>query len=101
MLMTQLTGIPLTSTFTLRGRADEHQRADRFFCAPRAAEWMQQVSWDADLEDWYNWSYQAGTAIRTKLIDDLVASHIVTHPNALVVEPGSSLSSRLKKSLED
>ena len=94
MLMAQLTGIPRTLIFTLRGRADEHQRADRLFCDPKAAKWMQQVNWDADLEDWYNWSYQAGIAIRTKLIDDFVASHITTHPNALVIELGSGLSSR-------
>ena len=92
--MIQLAGIPRTSIFTLRGRADEHQRLDALFHDPKAMEWMQQLSWDDDLEDWYSWNFQAGIAIRTKLIDDVVAKHIATHPQALIVELGAGLSSR-------
>lgn len=92
--MTQLTGVPRTSIFTLRGRADEHQRPDRLFCDPRAAEWMQRLPWDADLDDWYAWTYQVAIAIRTKLIDDVVAEHIANHSDALVIELGAGLSSR-------
>ncbi|NEZ55865.1 hypothetical protein D0962_03310 [Leptolyngbyaceae cyanobacterium CCMR0082] len=56
-------------------------------------EWRQKLNWAADSEDWYSWSYQAGIAIGTKLIDDVVVNHITTHPDALVIELGSDLSS--------
>ena len=90
----QLTGVPHTAIFTLRGRAEEQAREDALFRDPHAAEWFQYMPWDAELEDWYGWSYQVGISVRTKLLDNIAAQHIATHPNSLVVELGAGFSSR-------
>lgn len=90
----RLIGVPRTLLFTLRARAEEDVRADALFRDPHAAEWFQSLPWDAGLETWYGWSYQVGISVRTKLVDNIAAQHIATHPNSLVVELGSGLSSR-------
>jgi len=80
--------------FTLRGRAEEHQRPDALFRDPKAVEWYQLVGWDEGLDPWYGWNYQLGIAIRTKLLDDIVQKHLTAHPNGMVVELAAGLSSR-------
>jgi O-methyltransferase involved in polyketide biosynthesis len=90
----RLTGVPRTMLLTLRARAEEHSRKNALFRDPHAAEWFQSLPWDANLEDWYSNSHQIGVSVRTKAIDDIVAQHIATHSNSLVIELGSGLSSR-------
>jgi O-methyltransferase involved in polyketide biosynthesis len=93
-LMPKLNGVPRTLIFTLKARAEEHQRSDALFRDPKAAEWMQFMPWEGDLEEWYSWNYQVGIAVRTKLIDDIVRRHAASHADSLVVELGAGLSSR-------
>ncbi len=90
----KLTGVSRTAIFTLRGRAEENAREDGLFRDPHAAEWFEYMPWDAELEEWYDWSYQVGISVRTKLLDNIARQHLESHSNSLVVELGSGLSSR-------
>ncbi len=90
----QLTGVSRTLLIPLRARAQEHTRASPLFRDPQAYHWFQSLSWDAKLEDWYDWRYQICISVRTKLLDDIANQHIATHPESLVVELGAGLSSR-------
>ncbi len=97
--MTALTGIPRTLLFTLRARAEEHMHADRLFADPTAADWFGDVVLDADAEtamgSAYSPVFQLGTAVRTKLYDNITTNFLQNHPDGLIVELGAGLSTRM------
>ncbi|MCX7595279.1 MAG: class I SAM-dependent methyltransferase [Fischerella sp.] len=90
----KLSGVARTLLIPLRARAEENARTDALFQDPQAQDWYESLQWDAELENWYDWRYQICISVRTKLLDDIAAQHIATHPNSLVVELGAGLSSR-------
>lgn len=94
MINVRLSGIPRTFVLTLRARAEEQDRNDALFDDPWSADWFSYMPKFDDYERWYNESFQLATAIRTRLIDDIVSDFIAAHDNPLVVELGAGLSTR-------
>ncbi len=97
--MTPLAGIPRTLLFTLRARAEEDVHPARLFADTKAAEWFAAMSLDADaemaLQSAYSSVFQLGTAVRTKLYDNITTNFLRNHPDGLIVELGAGLSTRM------
>ena len=89
-----LTGVPRTMLMTTRARVEEHQREDGFLEDPKVAEWWQYLTWDAELNDYYNPIAQLSWVVRSKICDRITEKHINNHPDAVVIELGAGLSTR-------
>lgn len=94
MINTNIEGISKTSIWTLRARAEEHRQPHALFRDEKAIEWLEQIPWPEELDDWYSSYAQTGISIRTRVFDDLVLKHLDTMDHPLVVELGCGLSSR-------
>ncbi len=92
--MTLLEGVSKTAILTLRARADEHDRADRFFADPVAKDWLGRVEWPVELDLWYTPRVQHFLAARADEIDRLARRHLDTYSNGVVLELGVGLSTR-------
>lgn len=89
-----LSGVPITLMLTTRARVDEHHRPDGILPDPIGADWWRSLPWDSALDGLYNPFSQLCWAVRARLIDDMVQQHLAAHPQAVVVELGSGLSTR-------
>ncbi|MBI2374131.1 MAG: class I SAM-dependent methyltransferase [Deltaproteobacteria bacterium] len=89
-----LTGVSKTAILTLRARADEHERADRFFEDPWARDWIARIEWPPELDAWYSARAQHFLAARADELDGLARAHLSAHPDGRVLELGAGLSSR-------
>jgi O-methyltransferase involved in polyketide biosynthesis len=92
--LTKLVGVPRTMLLTTRARVDEHQRVDALFRDPKAFEWWQAITWDADLDRLYTPLGQLSWAVRAHTFDQVVQQHLARYADAVVVELGAGLSTR-------
>ncbi|MGD8631571.1 MAG: class I SAM-dependent methyltransferase, partial [Gammaproteobacteria bacterium] len=83
-----------TSIWTLRARSEEHLQPHALFRDDKAIEWIRQVPWPVELNEWYSPRAQMGISIRTRVFDDLVQKHLQIVDRPLVVELGCGVSSR-------
>lgn len=58
-----------------------------------AATWDRKL-WQPHLEQYYDWRTQTGTAIRTKIFDQVAQTHINTYNAATIIELGAGFSTR-------
>lgn len=86
--------IAKTSIWTLRARSEEHLQAHSLFRDDKAIEWIRQIPWPEELDEWYTPYAQTGVSIRTRVFDDLVQKHLDRAERPLVVELGCGVSSR-------
>ena len=92
-----LSGVSATALLTLRARADEHRRPDRWFADPVAAAWSEALPWPTALEPWYTPFTQVKTALRAHQLDALLLRLLEAHPRATVVELGAGFSTRARR----
>jgi len=77
-----LPGVSETATLTLRARAHEHERSDRLFADPVAAEWFRQFEWPPKQDRWWSSiNTGRGLAFRADAIDDIVAQYHSSVPS--------------------
>jgi O-methyltransferase involved in polyketide biosynthesis len=93
-LAASLTGVMATLPLGVRARAEEHQRPDRLFADPTAVAWLQDLPWPAALAAFYDWRFQTGFAVRTRILDDAVERFLDRVDRPVVVELGAGLSTR-------
>lgn len=98
MTPVQLEGLAGTLLFTLRARAEESSRPNAILRDDLAVQWYQRIvvppEWTTLMETIYTPVFQLGTAVRTRLYDDITMRFLAQHPTALVVELGAGLSTR-------
>jgi O-methyltransferase involved in polyketide biosynthesis len=92
-----LEGVSATALLTLRARADEHRRADRWFADPVAAAWSAALPWPAALDAWYTPFAQVKTALRAHQLDRMVQVLLSRRPASVVVELGAGFSTRVRR----
>lgn len=94
-----LIGIPGTSLWGLKARAQEDQRPDGLFKDTLAQAWFQKLEpyFGGALERWYNPVLQQAIALRTDILDRAVKEHIAQHPKAVIVELGAGFSTRFHR----
>ncbi|MEO0827578.1 MAG: class I SAM-dependent methyltransferase [Cyanobacteria bacterium J06635_15] len=92
----QLTGVAETLMITLYARAVETQRDDSLFQDPKAVEITQST--DYNFEKYAKgWSSKLGVVIRVQEYDRIVKNFIETHPEAIVINLGCGLCTRLMR----
>lgn len=92
----KLTGVSKTAILTLRARAEEHGRKDRFFEDPWARDWMTLATWPPELDAWYSPLVQSLLAFRADELDRLLLAWLerAGPGEVTIVELGAGLSSR-------
>jgi len=93
-----LPSVSETAILTLRARAEEHERSDRLFADPEAADWFRRVAWPPTLDRW--WASNKGgrgLAFRADAIDHVVAQYHSSVASLAVTELGCGLSTREKR----
>ncbi|MGV3525348.1 MAG: class I SAM-dependent methyltransferase [Candidatus Sericytochromatia bacterium] len=95
----QLSGVPGTSLWGLRARAEEQQRADALFADPLALAWHTRLLpfFSPALEAGYSPVLQQAIALRTAVFDETVQKHLTRFPTGLVVELGAGFSTRFSR----
>lgn len=93
--MPDLSCVSETAILTLRVRAEEHERSDRLFADPLAAEWFRRIKWPLSLDQWWT-SRLAGSGItfRADTIDHIIEEFHPTVSSLSVIELGCGLSTR-------
>ncbi len=96
MIDAKLDGTARTLLLTLRARADEQDRPDSLLADAWSQDWMRFLPVDDDLNTWYEATptFRVATILRTRLIDEAVASWLAKHKQGVVVELGAGLSTR-------
>lgn len=96
MIDMNLSPVEQTLLFTLRSRAEEHQRPDALFSDPQALIWYQQLAPQRISQEstFYSENFQLANAIRTRLFDQATQAFLQQHPDATIVEFGAGLSTR-------
>lgn len=94
MLDTQIKDVSKTAIWTLRARAEEHTHPRALFSDPKAVEWMAELPWISEFDDWYSARSQTGICVRTRAFDDMAVQYLSQMSQPLVVELGCGLSSR-------
>lgn len=91
-----LSGIPGTSLWGLKARAQEHQNAEGLFQDVIADKWFQKLSpfFSPALARWYTPTLQRSIALRTDILDRAVRRHLQQYPDAVVIEMGAGFSTR-------
>lgn len=91
-----LSGIPGTSLWGLKARAQEHENAEGLFQDALAESWFRKLSpfFSPALARWYTPTLQRSIALRTDILDRAVRMHLQRYPNAVVVEMGAGFSTR-------
>ncbi|NER95852.1 MAG: class I SAM-dependent methyltransferase [Symploca sp. SIO1B1] len=100
-ITTKLTGVPRTMLYTMKTRADEQARPNPLFQDPLAAEWQKLLPMDEDMEAVYNDLAQISWSTRAYHYDQITSHHIANHPDPVVVELGSGLSTRFHRIGQD
>jgi O-methyltransferase involved in polyketide biosynthesis len=95
-VMLALSGIPATSLWGLRARAEEHLRPDALFQDPVAAAWYR--GWaphvPPEVNRWYTPALQQGIALRTAILDQATQQWLEQHPEHGLIELGCGFSTR-------
>ena len=97
---TQLSGVPKTLMLPLKARVDEQNSRDPIIDDPLSIEWFKHLSWDQDLEAFWQRGRQLGQAaavIRTYHHDQVTSHHIANCPHPVVVELGAGFSTRFHR----
>ena len=90
-----LPSVSETALLTLRARAEEHDRNDRLFADPVAADWIRRVEWPSRLNRWWlSTNDGRGLAFRADNIDHIVAQYHGRVSSLSVIELGCGLSTR-------
>lgn len=94
-----LAGIPGTSLWGLKARADEHARPDSLFRDELALSWFKRLEpyFGGPLADWYSPVLQQAIALRTDILDQAVSAHLQAYPEATVLELGAGFSTRFQR----
>ncbi|MEL6439889.1 MAG: class I SAM-dependent methyltransferase [Cyanobacteria bacterium J06621_8] len=93
-LKQELAGVPRTMLMTTRARVEEHQREDGLIKDPKIAEWWQYLTWDAELDRFYDSIAQLSWVVRCQIGDRITEKHLKAHPDGVVIELGAGLSTR-------
>ncbi|MEZ0372020.1 MAG: class I SAM-dependent methyltransferase [Candidatus Sericytochromatia bacterium] len=96
-------GIPGTSLWGLKARAEEDARADGLFKDPLAVKWFQRLEpfFGGPIAEWYNPVLQQAIALRTDILDDAVRTHLARCQAPAVVELGAGFSTRFSRLMPD
>lgn len=91
-----LEGVPGTSLWGLKARAEEDARPDGLFKDPLAVAWFERLKpwFGGGIAQWYTPVLQQAIAIRTHILDQAVKDHLARRPAAAVVELGAGFSTR-------
>lgn len=94
-----LSGIPGTSLWGLKARAEEHQHREGLFQDPIAQRWFQQLApfFSPALARWYSPTLQRSIALRTDILDRAVRMHMQRHAQPVIVEMGAGFSTRFHR----
>lgn len=94
-----LEGIPGTSLWGLKARAEEDRRPDGLFQDPLAERWLQRLEpfFSEALSRWYNPLLQKSIALRTDIFDRTVQRFLDTHDQPVIVELGAGFSTRFAR----
>lgn len=94
-----LSGIPATSLWALRAKAEEHSKPQGLFKDPLAAEWYHQAQplFTPEVQAQYSPTLQKAIAIRTHILDRLVQRHFQTFPAGVLLELGCGFSTRFAR----
>lgn len=92
-MSTKLTGIPETLLIALWARAAETQARNPIIRDKKAVEMISQI--DYDFTRFGNSKLtQAGVAVRTQLLDNMLLKFLQHHPQAIVINLGAGLDTR-------
>lgn len=97
-----LSGIPGTSLWGLKARAEEHENPEGLFQDPLAKSWFQKLKpfFSPALARWYSPTLQRSIALRTDILDRAVRMHIQRHAkDAVIIEMGAGFSTRYHRVL--
>lgn len=91
-----LSGIPGTSLWGLKARAEEHENPEGLFQDALAQQWFRKLSpfFSPALAQWYTPTLQRSIALRTDILDRAVRMHIQRHQNPVIIEMGAGFSTR-------
>jgi O-methyltransferase involved in polyketide biosynthesis len=94
-----LTGIPATSLWALRAKAEEHGKNQGLFRDSLAAKWYHQAQpfFTPEINAQYSKTLQKSIAIRTDILDQLVKQHFQRHPTGSLLELGCGFSTRFTR----
>lgn len=94
-----LTGIPATSLWALRAKAEEHHKVQGLFKDALAADWYQQARWlyTPEIDKHYSPVLQRAIALRTQLLDQTVRAHFERFPQGRLLELGCGFSTRFSR----
>jgi len=94
-----LHGIPATSLWGLRARAEEAARSGGLFQDPLAVSWYERLSFlsEGPLDSWFTPILQQAIALRTAILDEAVRRHCLQHPEPVVIELGAGFSTRFSR----
>lgn len=94
-----LSGIPATSLWALRAKAEEHSKPQGLFKDPLAAKWYHQAQplFTPEVQAQYSPTLQKAIAIRTDILDRLVLRHFQAHPGGSLLELGCGFSTRFAR----
>lgn len=91
-----LSGIPGTSLWGLKARAEEHENPEGLFQDVLAQRWFQKLSpfFSPALARWYTPTLQRSIALRTDILDRAVRMHMQGHSKPVIIEMGAGFSTR-------
>jgi len=94
-----LSGIPATSLWALRAKAEEHSKPQGLFKDALAAKWYHQAQplFTPEVQEQYSRTLQKAIAVRTHILDRLVIRHFQSHPNGSLLELGCGFSTRFAR----
>ncbi|PIQ28208.1 class I SAM-dependent methyltransferase [bacterium (Candidatus Blackallbacteria) CG17_big_fil_post_rev_8_21_14_2_50_48_46] len=94
-----LSGVPATSLWALRAKAEENQKDKALLQDALAAEWYPKIAWlfDEALEAQYSQILQKAIVLRTLILDRLVKTHFQKHKNPGLLELGCGFSTRFAR----
>lgn len=94
-----LAGIPGTSLWGLKARAEEHTRPDGLFKDDLAVSWFKRLEpyFGGPLAEWYTPVLQQAIALRTDILDQAVSAHLAAYPQASILELGAGFSTRYSR----
>ena len=94
-----LDGIPGTSLWGLKARAEESLKPEGLFVDPLASEWLERLEpFTSDsITQWYNPLLQKAIALRTDIFDRTVERFLTLHEVPVVVELGAGFSTRFSR----
>lgn len=92
----RLSAVPETMLIPLWARAVETQREDSIIKDIRALDILSRIAYDFSRFE-KAWMSQVGVCIRTMLLDRAVRNYLSNHPNAVVVNLGCGLDTRVER----